>query len=167
MFILLFTKLKVQCANGPNHLHTESVLNDACFGYLNTSNVTCCFAIASTVFSYMWTLCIPMPQKMANASTKFSSFLVNGKLSNLLTNWNTPKTLFGLLEYMMGMHKMVLCLKSLSLSTSGSNLKSETQIGSFHVRTACCIWRFSRKITWCLSKHLECWLFSEWQQRNQ
>ena len=101
--------------------------------YLNTSNVTCCFAMASTVFSYMWTLWIPMPQKMANASTKFSSFLVNGKLSNLLTNWNTPKTLFGLLEYMMGMHKMVLCLKSLSLSTSGSNLKNETQIGSYHV----------------------------------
>ena len=90
--------------------------------YLNTSKVTCCFAIASTVFSYICTLWIPIPQNMANASTKFSSFLVKGRFSNLLTNWNTPNTLLGLLEYIMGMHKMVLCLNPLSISTSGSNL---------------------------------------------
>jgi len=79
--------------------------------YLKTSRVTCCFAIATTVFSYILTLWIPMPQKMAKASTKFSSFLVKGKSSNLLTSWNTPKTRFCLPLYLIGMHKMVLWQK--------------------------------------------------------
>lgn len=39
--------------------------------------------------TYMCVLCIPMPQNMANASTKFSSFFVNTRSSNLLTNCNT------------------------------------------------------------------------------
>lgn len=36
--------------------------------------------------NYMLVLLMPMPQKMEKASTKFSSFLVKGKLLNLLTN---------------------------------------------------------------------------------
>ena len=32
--------------------------------------------MATIAFSYIWVLCMPIPQNMANASTKFSSFLV-------------------------------------------------------------------------------------------
>ena len=85
--------------------------------YLRTSSVTCCLAIAMQAFSYILTFWRPIPQKMPKASTKFSSFLVKGSSSNLLTNWNKPKTLLGLLQCMIGMHKMLLCLKSLFLST--------------------------------------------------
>ena len=80
--------------------------------YLNTSRVTCCFAITRQVFSYIRTLLIPIPQKMAKAWTKFSSFFVNGKPSNLLTSWNNPSTRFGLLQCIIGIHNIVLCLKS-------------------------------------------------------
>jgi len=37
---------------------------------------------------YILVLCIPMPQKIANASTKFSSLLENGSESSLLINCN-------------------------------------------------------------------------------
>ena len=80
--------------------------------YLNTSRVTCCFAITRQVFSYIRTLLMPIPQKMAKAWTKFSSFFVNGKPSNLLTSWNSPSTRFGLLQCIIGIHNIVLCLKS-------------------------------------------------------
>jgi hypothetical protein len=39
----------------------------------------------------MWVLWMPIPQNIANASTKFSSFLVNAKSSNLFTNCNVSK----------------------------------------------------------------------------
>lgn len=41
--------------------------------------------------TYMFVLLMPMPQKIEKASTKFSSFLVNGKLLNLLTNCGYKK----------------------------------------------------------------------------
>ena len=38
--------------------------------------------MANTAVSYILTLLMPIPQKMAKASTKFSSLEVKGRLSN-------------------------------------------------------------------------------------
>lgn len=87
--------------------------------YDKTSNVTFCFAIATIAFSYMYVLWMPIPQKMAKASTKFSSFFVNGRSLNLLINCITPIILPD--EFLIGMQSSVLCLKSAPSSTLGSN----------------------------------------------
>lgn len=55
--------------------------------YDRTSNVTLCFAMAVIAFSYMCVLWMPMPQNIAKASTKFSSFFENGRSLNLFINW--------------------------------------------------------------------------------
>jgi hypothetical protein len=44
------------------------------------------------IHTHMCVLWIPIPQKIANASTKFSSFFVNCKSSNLLMSWKKYKT---------------------------------------------------------------------------
>ena len=39
------------------------------------------------MYTYICVLWIPIPQKIANASTKFSSFFVKCRSSNLLMSW--------------------------------------------------------------------------------
>ena len=49
-------------------------------------------------------------------------YLVNGRLSNLLTSWKTPRTLPGLPACLIGIASTVECLNVVSRSTSRSNL---------------------------------------------
>ena len=86
-------------------------------------NNTCCFAMATHAVSYILTLEMPMPQKIANASRKFSSFDVKGRSWSLLTSWNTPSTRPGEEEYFIGIAKTDLCLNEPPPSTLMSNLK--------------------------------------------
>ena len=84
---------------------------------------TCCFAMATQAVSYILTFEMPIPQKIAKASRKFSSLEVNGRSWSLLTSWNTPRTRPGEEEYLMGMASTDLCWKDPPPSTLTSNLK--------------------------------------------
>lgn len=99
--------------------------------YDNTSKVTLCFAIATTARSYMCVLWIPIPQNIANASTKFSSFFENGRSSNLLISCMTP--IIWPVEFFIAMQRIVLCLKQLASSTLGSKRGSSSALGMFTV----------------------------------
>jgi len=44
------------------------------------------------MYTYICVLWIPIPQKIANASTKFSSFFVKCRSSNLLMSWKKYRT---------------------------------------------------------------------------
>lgn len=59
----------------------------------------------------------PSHKKMANASTKFSSFLLNGRSLNLLIS---GMTLICQVEFLMAMYRMFLCLKFMPSSALGS-----------------------------------------------
>ena len=116
-----------------HYIKTWIVYTQSYFLYLKTSRVTCCFAIATTVFSYIRTLWIPIPQKMPKASTKFSSFFVNGRSSNLLTSWKTPKTRLCFPVYLIGMQRIVLWRKLLPLSTLWNRIFEKSQYDHYLV----------------------------------
>lgn len=85
---------------------------------INDRNLLC-QVVSRTHMLVLW---IPIPQKMANASRKFSSLLVKGRLSNLLTSCTTPTILRAV--FLMGMHRMDLWRKPVFSSTDLSNLGS-------------------------------------------
>ena len=73
---------------------------------------------------------MPIPQNIAKASRKFSSLEVKGRSWSLLTSWNTPSTLPGELEYLIGIERTVLCLNFTPSSTLTSNLYEKENIRS-------------------------------------
>lgn len=79
----------------------------------------------------MCVLCIPIPQKIANASTKFSSFFVNGKSSNLLMSWITPMICPD--EFLIAMQSMLRCRNPVASSTDGSKRSSSYAFGMLTV----------------------------------